>query len=309
MKKIEFIIDKNIDDNSVLLQFSNYLKKPSVENALNLIKNLLSYYINIYSLDSIKLTIEKIYAEGGHLKGNITINPKVLKNAKRIEGLPKLIEVLTHEIAHEILQLRNEKIEKTKIINEPYLFEFTDKTMFNLLKDIFEDIELANYAQTYYYSKSQNELYARKFAHVKTKEVLEKFAHNFQFDIKSFEVKEKELRSKFFSDPDLRMYIPLYDSTIIRYQKDILSKGLNNIDENLLNNLINSFKICAVEDVRRQFVNELIECNNFNILEKVFKSPILPVLNEEKSLLKRAYGDKRIQELLFKEREIEKSKN
>lgn len=290
MKKIGLIINKNNDQIGLKSAFDNYFNKQNYTNTINLIVKLIENELYNNNLQSISFCLEKMVGSAYHESGKIALNIKTIKDVKKTENLPLLVERVLHELGHEIIHKYNQKIIQTKNNQEKYLPEYKSGSMHKLFDAVYGDDEISELAYMYYYAQSKNELNARKFEYQNTSNVLKKYAPNLKYFL-SFDEKECIWQNKVLSSKDMKHYSKMFNMSITRYQSFLIKKGLNNLDELDIKNLLLSTQVFLENDTKQKLINELINCNNCEIVKQFFEFPALTINNDEAKKLKIAYGN------------------
>lgn len=308
MKKLHFIITANGDDKIVQDAFGQYFLNPKPITLLNLAQKVLAHAMATAGVDKIDLVVGRSIFAGGYGKGGIKLNKSLFKHAKRKQTLIDMLESLLHELTHAIIEKNNLRILETKTRVSGYLPPMDLGRITEILNITSDDIEFACATSMYLYRKNKNELIARKHAHYLLQKYLKTFASNITFDIKSFEVKEKEFQDRIYKDyPNVKCLAKYVGGMINDYQLKLINRGLNNISEDELDNLASSINVQLYDETKTKLVKVCVMCGDVLKVKKLLQTPLINVTASEKSELQKIYGSEVIESFVFTDSQCQRN--
>ena len=308
MKKLHFVVTANGDDKIVQDAFEQYFLNPKPIALLNLAQKVLAHAMATAKIDKMDLVVGRSIFAGGYGKGGIKLNKSLFKHTKRKQTLMDLIECIMHELTHAIIEQNNLRILETKTRLSGYLPPMDLGRITEILNITSGDIEFACATSMYLYRRNKNELTARKHAHYLLQKYLKTFAGNITFDIKPFDVKEQEFQGRIYKDyPNVKCLAKHIGEMINDYQLKLLNRGLNNISEDELDNLVSSINVQLYEETKIKMIKACVMCGDVLTVKKLLQTPLINITSSQKRELQKVYGRDAIESFIFADNECQRN--
>lgn len=305
MDKYLYVVTPQKNEQEVKAVFRNYLNVPNVSTLLKLLYTTLAFSISKTPILKIEMCVDKIPFIALYKDGRITFSERLIKKASDIYVLPELLDSTFHELSHALMQINNAYILQTKKCPENYKPVFDLEAINEILEEISDDSEFARGGALYYYNKNINEITARKTANTLCKKYLNHFASEQGFIVPSFEEREQKTVSDLLKQyPFLETSANRVEDMITTYQKKLITKGVDKLNEQEIKKLIASINVHLAPDTKVMLVISCARCNDIEKANNILSTPMVKISKDELSILSGAYQELVLQHILFFEDDV-----